>query len=53
MLDMFQRFLDETTENESFSFNRTETADLLLTDSDNVIYTLKVGHSCLFPYLFT
>ena len=52
MLDMFQRFLDEATENESFSFNRTEPADLLQQDSDNAIYTLKVGYSCRFPYLF-
>ena len=53
MLDMFKRFLDETTENESFSFNKTEPADLIQKDSDNAIYTLKVGYSCLFLYLFT
>ena len=53
MLEMFKRFLDETTENESFCFNKTEPADHLQKDSDNAIYTLKVGYSCLFLYLFT
>ena len=48
MLDMFKRFLDEATENDSFSINRTEPADLLQKDSDNAIYTLKVGYSCQF-----
>ena len=40
--DIFHRFLDEATENESFGFNLTE-PDHLLEDSLNNIPTLKVA----------
>ena len=42
VLGIFNTFLDEATENESFGFNITESEQLILRDSLNNISTLEV-----------